>query len=117
MIIESMAIQALHVTLQVLRPAGQTASAGQEFDALSSVEGWLTGFAMAALIISLILVFFLSANHKRSQDNFKSKINGLTAQIAELQKQITELNQQAPARAPGQVSPEESEELAAIQKS
>ena len=92
MIIESMAIQALHVTLLALRPAGRMGSAGQEFDALSSVEGWLTGFAMAALIISLILVFFLSANHKRSLDSFRRQIDGITAANDELRQEIAKLS-------------------------
>ena len=72
---------------------------------------------MAALIISLILVFFLSANHKRSLDSFRHQIAGLTARIEELQQQIAERDQQAPAKASKQTPPEESEELVTINNS
>ena len=117
MLMESTAIQILHVVLLALTPRERWSAAGQELGAYSAVEGWLTGFAMAALIISLILVFYLSANHRRALDNFRRQIDGLTAHIDELQQRIAELDQQAPAKAPGQKLPEESEELAAVQKS
>jgi uncharacterized membrane protein (DUF106 family) len=117
MLMESTTIQILHVVLLTLTPRERWSAAGQEFNAYSAVEGWLTGFAMAALIISLILVFYLSANHKRSLDDFRQKIAGLKGHIDELQQRISELDQQAPAKASGQKLPEESEELVAVQKS
>lgn len=116
MITESMTIQLLQIIPSALTITGRWDNSGQQFDAFSAVEGWLTGFAMAALIISLILVFFQSANHKRSLDNFKRQIDGLTAHIEELRQQIAELDQQAPAEVPGQKRTEESEELVAIPK-
>ena len=117
MLIESMTTQVLQVMLPAVTQAGRPGTAGQEFDAYSAVEGWLTGFAMAALIISLILVFFLSARHRRSLDSFRHQIDGLTAHIKELQRQIVEPGQQAPAEASERTPPEESEELVAIQNS
>lgn len=115
--IESITIQVLQVVLLAITQAGRSETAGHEFDASSAVEGWLTGFAMAALIISLILVFFLSANHKRSLDSFRRQIDGLTAHIEQLQRRISELDQQAPTKVSGPTPPEESEELIAVQNS
>jgi len=115
--IESITIQMLQVVLLAVTQTKRWGASGQEFDAYSAVEGWLTGFAMAALIISLILVFFLSAKHRRSLDSFRLQINGLTAHIEELKQHIAELDQQVPAKASDQKSPAESEELVAIQNS
>ncbi len=117
MIIEGMTTQLLHVVPSALTISERWGAAGQDFDAYSAAEGWLTGFAMAALIISLILVFFLSANHKRSLDNFRRQIDGLTARIEELQRHIAEPGHQAPAEASKQMPTEKSEELVAIQNS
>jgi hypothetical protein len=101
----------------VVTTTGRWGNSGQEFDAYSAVEGWLTGFAMAALIISLILVFFLSANHKRSLDSFKRQIDGLTAHTKELQQRIAELDQQNPGKVSERSPSEKSEKLVAIQNS
>jgi len=117
MITESMTIQLLHVFPSALTITEQWGKSGQHFDAFSAVEGWLTGFAMAALIISLILVIFQSANYKRSLDNFRRQIDGLTTHIEELRQQIVEMDQQAPAQASEQKLTEEPEELVTIQKS
>ena len=117
MITESMTTQLLHTISLAVTTTERWGTSGQEFDAFSAVEGWLTGFAMAALIISLILVFFLSANHKRSLDNFKRQIDGLTAHIEELQQRVAESSQQAPADTSKQKPPEESEKLVTIQNS
>ena len=113
--IESMTNQVLQIVLLVVTQTGRLGTAGQEFDAFSAAEGWLTGFAMAALIISLILVFYLSANHKRSLDSFRSQIDGLTAHIDELRQEITELGGKTPAEMSEQMPLEEAEEPVAIQ--
>ena len=115
--IESMTVQILQVVPLGTTHAGRLAAAGQPFDSYSAVEGWLTGFAMAALIISLILVFFLSSKHRHSLDNFRRQIDGLTAHIDELQQRIAELDQQKPAKASEQLSHQESKELVGIQES
>ena len=107
----------LQVVLLAVTQTKRWGASGQEFDAYSAVEGWLTGFAMAALIISLILVFFLSAKHRRSLDSFRLQINGLTAHIEELQQQIAELDQQLPSKASKLTPSEESDKLVAIQNS
>ena len=112
--IESMTIQMLQVVPLGITHTGRLAAAGQPFDAYSAVEGWLTGFAMAALIISLILVFFLSANHRRSLDNFRRQIDGLKTHINELRQEITELGDKVPAEMSEQMPLEGAEEPVAI---
>ncbi|MHC4189628.1 MAG: hypothetical protein ACYSUB_08175 [Planctomycetota bacterium] len=88
----------------------------QSFNASSAAEGWLTFFAMAALIISVILVFWLSAKNRRSKDGFRHEIAGLTADIEELQQESAELSQHASAEASEEMPSEESEEPVAIQE-
>ena len=112
--IESMTIQVLQVILLTATRAGRLGTA----DAFSAVEGWLTAFAMVALIISLILVFYLSVSHERTLGDFRHEIIVLSAHTKELEKRIVELEQQTLAKVFSElVSPEESEELAAAQKS
>lgn len=112
--IESMTTHVLQVVLLALTPTERWAAARHPFNASSAVEGWLTGFAMAALIISLILVFFLSAKHRRSLDSFKHKIDGLTTEVIELKKTIEELKLYAPDAETEQAPSQESEEPVAV---
>ena len=93
MLMESATIQVLHVYLLALTATERWGAANKGFGDFSAVESWLTGFAMAALIISLILVFHLSANNKRSLYSFRRKIDALRAQIKELEQRIDELEQ------------------------
>lgn len=116
MITEIMATRLLQIIFLALTPTERWAAARHPFNGSSAVEGWLTGFAMAALIISLILVFFLSAKHRRSLDNFRCKIDGLTAEINELRQEIAELSQYASDAEPDQAPSEESERPVAILK-
>lgn len=74
----------------------------------------MTGFAMTALIMSLILMFFLSANHRRSLDDFRRQIAGLTTEIIGLRQEITELNQYEQDEKPDQALSQTSEETLAI---
>jgi hypothetical protein len=92
MVTEGMTTQLLHVIPSALTISERWGAAGRDFDAFSAVDGWLTGFAMAALIISLILVFFLSANHKRSLDNFRRQIDGIAANNEELRQEIAKIS-------------------------
>jgi hypothetical protein len=112
-----MMTQLLQVILLASTQAERWAAARHPLTISSATEGWLTGFAMAALIISLILVFYLSARHRRSMDEFSHKIAGLSAHIDELQHKIAELSQQTPAEVPEQIPSEESEKFVAVQKS
>jgi cell division protein FtsL len=116
MIMESVTTQLLQVTFLALTPTERMAAAKQSWD-LSAVETWLTGYAMAALIISVILVFFLSAKHRRSLESFRLKIASLTADIDKLQQEITELSQYVPDEASKQMLLQESEEPVTIRES
>jgi hypothetical protein len=112
--IESMMTCVLQVVLLALTPSERWAAARHPFNGSSAVEGWLTGFAMAALIISLILVFFLSANHKRSLDSFKRKIDGLTTETTGLKQEMAGLRQYAPDTEHEQAPSEKSEKPVAV---
>lgn len=112
--IEIMTTKPIQIIFLALTATERWSAAGHPFNASSTVEGWLTGFAMAALIISLILVFFLSAKHRRSLDSFKSKIDGLTTEVIELKQKIEELKQYTPDDETEQVPSQESEEPVAV---
>jgi hypothetical protein len=112
--IESMTTYVLQIVLLALTPTERWAAARHPFNGSSAVEGWLTGFAMAALIISLILVFFLSANHRHSLDSFRHKIDGLTTEIQELKHKSEELKQYEPDDETEQAPSQESQEPVAV---
>ncbi len=71
---------------------------------------------MAALITSLILVLWLIAKHRRSEERFRHEIAGLTAYIDELQQESAELSQHASAEAFEEMPLGESQEPVAIQE-
>ena len=114
MIIEITTTKLLQVVLLALTSTGRWTAARHAFDSSSAVEGWLTGFAMAALIISTILVFFLSANYRRSLGDFRRQIAGLTTEIKELREEVVELSQYATDEEHEQAPSEESKETVAI---
>ena len=113
---ESITTQLLQVIFLALAPTERLAAAKQSWD-LSAVEAWLTGYAMAALIISVILMFFLSAKHRSSLESFRLKIASLTADIDKLQQEIAELSQYAPDEVSKQISSQEVEEPVTIRES
>jgi uncharacterized membrane protein len=125
MITESMTTQVLHVIFSALTPAERWRAARHPFGASSAAEGWLTVFAIAALITSVILMFWLSAKHRRSMERLKQEIAGLgiTVAIEEVRQEVAQMmsmmNQQTPAEASKEMPSEElkeSEEPVAIQK-
>jgi len=59
-----------------------------------TAEAQFTVFAVVALIISLILVFWVIAKHKRSEDRLKQNIARLTAANEKLRQEIAELNRE-----------------------
>ncbi len=110
MITESMTTQVLHVIFLALTPTERWRAARHPFNASSAGEGWLTVFAIVALITSVILVFWLIAKHRRSEDRLKREIAGLTAANEKLRQEIAELSQQTPAEVSEQMPSEELEE-------
>ena len=87
------------------------------FGSFYVLEKWLTNFAMAALILSLILLFWLSINHKRCVDDFSRKIDTSTSDIDKLHEEFAKLSQKISDKISGKISLEEYEETAAIQES
>ena len=139
MITENMTTQVLHVISLALTPSERWCAVIHPFGDFSAAGGWLTVFAMVALITSVILMFWRSAIHRRSEDCLKRKIFeitaadekllanyrhskahlkrevvGLTATNEKLRRQIAKLSQQTPAEASEQMPSEESEEPVAI---
>lgn len=141
MITESMTTQVLHVISLVLTPTERWRAVRHPFGASSAAEGWLTVFAMVALITAVILIIWLIAENRRSEDRlkreidrltaanknqytkyrssedrFKLEIAGLTTANEKLQQEIAKLGQQKPAEVSEQMPSGESEEPVAIQK-
>jgi hypothetical protein len=117
MITESMITQLLHFIFLALKPTELLGAAKHPFNASSAAEGWLTVFAMAALITSVILVLWLIAKRQRSEDRFRQEIAGLTDYIFdEPRQESAELSQHASAEASEEMPSEKSEEPVAIQE-
>ena len=110
MIIESTTIQLLQVIFLALKPTERWRAAKHPFNASSAAEGWLTIFAMVALIIAVILMIWLTAKRRRSEDIIKRKIAELTSVNIKLQQEIDKLAQQKTAEVSEQMPSEELEE-------
>jgi len=90
MITEGITIQGLRVISLALIPTEWWEAARQMFNTVSTTEACLTIFAMAALIISVILVFWASTERKRFEDRLEQKI----AKLTKLRQEIAELNRE-----------------------
>ncbi len=75
MITESLTIQVLHIISLALTPIEQWEAAKRYFYTASSAEAWLTVFAVVALIISVMLLFWVIARHRHSEHRLKKKIS------------------------------------------
>lgn len=91
MITESITIQGLHVISLALTPIERWEAARGLFDTDSSGMTLLTGFAVVALIISVILLFWVFAKHRRSEHRLNLKITELTITNVKLRQENTEL--------------------------
>ena len=91
MITESITIQGLHVISLALTPIERWEAARGPFDTASTAEAWLTGFAVVALIISVVLLFWVFAKYKRSENYLNLKITELTIANVKLRQENTEL--------------------------
>jgi len=72
MMTESLTIQVLHIISSALTPIEQWEAAKRYFYTASSAEARLTVFAVVALIILVILLFWLSAKRRNSEHRLKS---------------------------------------------
>ena len=120
-----MTTQVLHVIFLTLTSTERWRATRHPFGASSAAEGWLTVFAMAALFTSVILVFWVSAKHRRSLERLKQEIAGLglTVAIEEVRQKVAQMMsmicQQTQAEAFEEMPSEElerSEEPVANQK-
>ena len=89
--IQSITIQGLHVISLALTPIERWEAARGPFDTASSAEAWLTGFAVVALIISVILLFWVFAKHRSSEHCLNLKITELTVTNIKLRQENAEL--------------------------
>jgi len=91
MITESITIQGLHVISLALTPIERWEAARGLFDTASAAEAWFTGFAVVALIISVILLFWVFAKHRRSEHRLNQKITELTVTNIKQRQENAEL--------------------------
>jgi len=91
MITESIIIQGLHVISLALTPIERWGTARHPFDTTSLGVVLLTGFAVVALIISVILLFWVFAKHRRSEHRLNLKIAELTITNIKQRQEIAEL--------------------------
>ena len=91
MITESITIQGLRVISLALTPIERWEAARGLFDTASAAEAWFTGFAVVALIISVVLLFWVFAKYKRSENYLNLKITELTIANVKLRRENTEL--------------------------
>lgn len=92
MIAENMTIQGLYVISLALTPTEKWRAARQPFDTGPAAETWLTIFAMVALTISLILLFWVITQYRRTERRLKQRITELTATNEQLRREIAQLN-------------------------
>jgi len=91
MITESMTIQGLYVISLALKPIQRWEAARGSFNPDSAAKAWLTVFAVVALIISVILLFWVFAKHKRSENRLNLRITELTITSVKLRQENAEL--------------------------
>ena len=78
MIIESMAFEGLYTISLALSASEKWKAAGTPFGIGSKSELLLTAFAVAALIISEILLFWVFSKYRRSVQQLNQKLTDLT---------------------------------------
>ena len=91
MITESITIQGLHVISLALTPIERWEAARGSFDTASALEAWLTVLAVIALIISVVLLFWVFAKHRHYEHCLNLKIAELIITNDKL-REIGELN-------------------------
>lgn len=90
MITENMIMQGLYVISLSLTPNEKWKAAGS-LSADSSSEGFFTVFAVIALIVAVILLFWVFARYKRSEHGLNLKVTELTVKNVKLQQENNKL--------------------------
>jgi hypothetical protein len=93
MITEDMTIRGLNVILLALTQTGRWEAAGRPLSISYTAEGWLTVFAVVALIISVLLVFWAVTKRTDTERRLEQKLAKAVAANEQLERQIAELNQ------------------------
>ncbi len=78
MIIESMAFEGLYTISLALSASEKWKAAASPFGTGSTTEVLLTGFAVAALLVSEILLFWVFSKYRRSVQQLNQKLTDLT---------------------------------------
>jgi len=91
MIAESLTIQVLHIISLALKPVQRWEAARRPLSPDSAAMTWLTVFAVVALIIAVILLFWVFANHRRSENRLNLRITELTITNVKLQQENNKL--------------------------
>lgn len=87
MIVESMAVEGLYVISLALSATEKWEAAGSSFNTGSKTEGWITGLAVVALIISGTLLFWVFSKYRRSEQQLNQKITDLTVANVKLRQE------------------------------
>ena len=116
MITESITIKLIQTNLLTVAESGHTGSAYM-YSSLNAFETWLTYFAMAALVISLLLLFWLSANHKRCVDSYNRLICSSTDDIDVLRQEVAKLSKRISDRTSGKICLNECEKPFVVSES
>jgi uncharacterized protein HemX len=90
MIIENMTSQMLYV-ISLSLTANEKWKAAGSFTSGSKVEGLFTVLAMIALIIAIVLMFWVFSRNKRSEHELNIKITELTVNDIKLRQENNEL--------------------------
>lgn len=91
MITESITIQGLYVISLALTRFERWKAARGALNTDSSGEVWLTVFAVVALIISVILLFWVFAKHRQSEHRLNLQITELIITDEKLREKIGQL--------------------------
>ena len=116
MLIENIAIKLLQANLLAVTQTGSTGIAYM-YSSFKALETWLTYFAMVALVISLLLMFWLSANHKCCINNYNRLICSSSDDIDMLRKEVARLSQKISDRMSGKIYSNECEKPFVVSES
>jgi heme/copper-type cytochrome/quinol oxidase subunit 2 len=87
MLLESMTVEGLYIISLALSANEKWRAAGRPFNGSSNLEGWLTGLAVIALIISEILLFWVFNKYKRSEQQLNKKITDMSVTNVKLKQE------------------------------
>ena len=87
MITETMAIEGLYVLSLALTSTEKWQAAGSSLKTGLRAEGLFIGFAVFALVVTEILLFYVFSKNKRSEEHLNQKINDLTVTNVKLRQE------------------------------